>query len=408
MRANRDVVVHARVIEHASGADRAARADARLAEKLYTWLDQRVRSGRHFGIDHNGLGQINRYARVHQLGSLPRAKRAVHIGKMRARVATEDFLRVGSGLREHSLVALAQQADRIGEIELAVSVVRTQRGKAGPEFFEREAINAGIYLVNCALLGRRSLFFDDGLHAALGIANDAAIVRGIVEYGGENRRGGFASAVRVEQGGKRCGAQQRSVPRDDNHQFGALANRAPRNLDGVARSALRLLKNRLRAEPFDYGGNIFSLMAHDDEQLRRLEQPAGAHHVLDKRASARAMQHLREVGAHAHSLTRGENDDGGITGSHRKTLSLPPEALAIKRRTWVVNAAALGFPGGLRGGGERDGKSRGRFGGGIAGFGPQRAVGKEARDKLRMQRVACFVRDDARLKRPSHERQVAD
>src|ERR1700675_2460270 len=223
MRANRDVVVHARVIEHASGADRAARADARLAEKLYTWLDQRVRSGRHFGIDHNGLGQINRYARVHQLGSLPRAKRAVHIGKMRARVATEDFLRVGSGVREHSLVALAQQADRIGEIELAVSVVRTQRGKAGPEFFEREAINSGIYLVNCALLGRRSLFFDDGLHAALGIANDAAIVRGIVEFGGENRRGGFRSAVSEESSARRAPRLWRQHLQPDGPRRRAIA-----------------------------------------------------------------------------------------------------------------------------------------------------------------------------------------
>src|SRR5579863_1164826 len=343
MRANRDDVVHARVIEYTAGADHAARPDARLAEKLYTWLDQRVWSGRHFGIDHNRLGQINRYASVHQLGSLPRAEYSVHIGKMRARVAAENLLRVGSGLREHSLVALAQQADGIGEIELAVRVVRAERGEAGPEFFEREAINAGIHLVNGALLGGRSLFFDDGLHAALGIADDAAIVRGIVEFGGENRCRGFASAVRIEQRGKGRGAQQRSVTRDDNRQFGALANRAPRNLDGVARSALRLLKNRLRAEPFDYGGNIFSLMAHDDEQLRRLERAAGAHHVLDKRASTGAVQHLREVGAHARSLARGENDDGGVTRSHRKTLSLPPEALAMERRTCVVNGAALGF-----------------------------------------------------------------
>ena len=93
-----------------------------------------------------------------------------------------------------------------------MSVIRTQRVQARPQLFKREAINAGIHFLNGALLGRGAFFFDDGLHAAFGIANDAAVIGRVGDFGRENCGGGFAAAMRIEKQGERFAAQQRRVP----------------------------------------------------------------------------------------------------------------------------------------------------------------------------------------------------
>ena len=166
----------------------------------------------------------------------------------RARVAAENFLRVGSDFRQDAFVALAKKRNRVGEIQLAMSVFRTQRVEARPQLRQREAINAGIHFANRALLGRGAFFFHDGLHAPFGIAHDAAIIGGIVKFGGENRGGSFAAAVRVEKRGKSFSAQQRRIARNNDRNLRAFANGAPRDLHRVAGAALRLLQNGLRAK----------------------------------------------------------------------------------------------------------------------------------------------------------------
>ena len=116
----------------------------------------------------------------------------------------------------------AKQGDRVGKIKLAMRVFRAQRIQARPQFLEREAINAGIHFANLALLGRGAFFLDDRQHAAFGVAHDAAVIRGVVEFRAENRGGGFAAAVRIEQSGERLRAQQRRVARKHNRQLRAL------------------------------------------------------------------------------------------------------------------------------------------------------------------------------------------
>ena len=168
-------------------------------------------------------------------------------GEIGARVAAEHFVRICGDLREHAFVARAQHGDRVGEIKFAMRVFGTQRREARPQFFEREAIDRGIHLADGALLRREAGVFDDGLDAAFGVAHDPAVRAGIGKLGGENRGGGFAAAVRIEQGRERFGAQQRRVAGEHDRELRAFANRAPRDLHGVPRAALRFLQDRVCA-----------------------------------------------------------------------------------------------------------------------------------------------------------------
>ena len=75
-----------------------------------------------------------RDAGVHQRGALAAAEDQIHFGQIGARVAAEHFVGVGGELREHGLALLAQQADGVGQIKLAVHVVGRSRARQGQSF----------------------------------------------------------------------------------------------------------------------------------------------------------------------------------------------------------------------------------------------------------------------------------
>src|ERR1700735_1870646 len=83
-----------------------------------------------------------------------------------------------------------------------MSIFRAQSVQARPQFCERKAVNAGIHFADGTLLRGSALFFNDGLHAAFGIAQNAAIVGRVIQLRGENRGSSFTATVRVDT---RCG-----------------------------------------------------------------------------------------------------------------------------------------------------------------------------------------------------------
>ena len=192
-----------------------------------------------------------------------------------------NFARVRSDLRQHALIAVFEQRDGVREIELAMRVFRAQRSEHRPEFGQGKAVDAGIDFANGALLGGGAFVLDDGHHAALLVANDAAIAAGIFNFGGEDSGGGFSAAVRVDERGESFSAQKRRVARKNHGKLGAAFNGAARDLHGVAGATLRLLQNGLRTQRFGDLPHRFGLMAHDGEELSRFQRLAGADDVLE-------------------------------------------------------------------------------------------------------------------------------
>ena len=110
MGADQCVVVDAGILQNASGANGAARANVRGTEKLHAGLDDRIGTGSHIGIDQHGFRKINGCAGIHDCGCFSGAENAIDISEMHPRVAAENFAGVGGDLRQHALIAFAEQA----------------------------------------------------------------------------------------------------------------------------------------------------------------------------------------------------------------------------------------------------------------------------------------------------------
>jgi len=224
-------------------------------------------------------------------------------------------VRVGRDFGQHGFALLVEEGDGVGEVELLVNVFRAEFGEAGPELFEREAVEAGVDFVDLARLLVSGFFLDDGGHAAVAAAHDASVAGRVGEHGGEDGGCGVAGAVRAQQVSQRLGADQRGVARYDDCDLRA-ADGAARDQHGVAGAVLRLLENGLCAQRLNHRRDVFGLVADDDVDCPRLQRHRRAHHVLDQRASAGAVQHLGQRRAQACALARGQNDDDEIGKRH--------------------------------------------------------------------------------------------
>ena len=90
----------------------------------------------------------------------------------------------------------------------------------------------------------------------------------------------------------------------------------------MARSALRLLQYRFGAERRDRGDYVIGLMPHDRNDLARFQGLAGAHHLLDERPPARAVQHFRQRGFQPRALAGRQNHNHQVGICHACILSV--------------------------------------------------------------------------------------
>ncbi len=221
----------------------------------------------------------------------------------------------GDDLREHRFSFGGQDGDGVGEVHLAVLVVRLYLGEGGPEFFEREAVDARVDLVELALVVGELRFLDDGTDIRFRLPDDAAVAGRIADDGGQNGRGGVAVAMGGDQRAQGFGADERSVAWQDHNKLGP-AQGAARHLHGVSGSVLRVLQDAFGIPGFDDSHDLFGLMPYDDNRLFRSEWGASAQHVLDQRAASGAVQHFRKTRLEPRTFSGGQDDDGKIVCGH--------------------------------------------------------------------------------------------
>ena len=90
----------------------------------------------------------------------------------------------------------------------------------------------------------------------------------------------------------------------------ALGNRLEADADGVRRSALRLLAHR-RGSIADRGLDRLGAVAGHDHRALDADRREGVEDVVDQRTAGKRVQHLRDAGAHAGALARGQDDGRG-------------------------------------------------------------------------------------------------
>ena len=223
-------------------------------------------------------------------------------------------------MRQHFFVMLVQQGDRVGQVKLVVEIFRTQRFQARPQFFQCEAINAGIDFLDGALRFVSGFFFHHRRHRATRLADNPAVTGRIIELGGKNRGRGLPRAMQIQQPGQSLRTNQRSVAGKHHHILRARSNGPPRHLHGVAGAGLRLLQHGFRAQRNHRGAHVFCLVSYHHENFGRAQRLAGSHHVLHQRTPARAMQHLGKIGFQPRAFPRGKDYNNSVRRGHNKSI----------------------------------------------------------------------------------------
>ena len=89
----------------------------------------------------------------------------------------------------------------------------------------------------------------------------------------------------------------------------------------MAGTSLRFLQDGLDAQWSERRCHVLALMPYDRYDFAGLERLAGAHHMLDERAPARAMQHLRQRGFKSRAFAGRENHNYEVRSRHEHIVN---------------------------------------------------------------------------------------
>ena len=157
----------------------------------------------------------------------------------------------------------------------------------------------------------RIALLDDGLDPASVAADDPAVAPGIREL---RREHGETAAGGMRHQFFQCPRlHQRHVAVQHQHHVIRLHLRQ-REPDRVPRAPLLGLLNPGDGAAGKRLLHALAAVTVNDADLARLQRRGSVEDVLENRAPGERMQDLRQAGAHALALTRGEDDDGGWHG----------------------------------------------------------------------------------------------
>ena len=98
----------------------------------------------------------------------------------------------------YALAVVDEEAERVGDIELALGVVRLEPVEHRPELLGAEDVDAGVDLAQLELLGGGVRRFDDAREVARRVAHDAAVGARVVRLEREHGRRGPLASVRLD------------------------------------------------------------------------------------------------------------------------------------------------------------------------------------------------------------------
>ncbi len=271
---------------------------------------------------------MNRDAGEHVLEVDPVAKDGGRGGELGARVHT-DLERLRGELHGYRLARLDEEPDRVGQVELALGVLRLDPVEGRPERVAAEHIDRGVGLTDRELGGRRVARLDDPLEPASVPPHEPAVVARVrildTEHGCRRARGSVggdevAEVVRREEDGvagedenvrRRCPRGRRGPRAPRPRCRGASPARRPRDRRSRPGSAAR------RPRPPD--------------RRRRRRRPSAPSRPCAVRAR-----------------------DGGASGTAERIrvpspAAMTTAAIGVSVTRWVSMAGAPGFEPGIAG-----------------------------------------------------------
>ena len=214
------------------------------------------------------------------------------------------FLRCRHAIDQHAL--RRRHGDDVGEVILLLGIVVTQLREPAAQQPRLAGHQAGIDLVDAALLRAGILVLHDTLHLALGIAQYAAVTRGLRDPGGEHRQ--FAAAGGIGQSPQGPGTHQRYIA--VQHQHGVIVGDGGQGLhERMTGAQLLRLQHPLHPRLFECGGHLVAAVAVHHMDRGGFERRRGMQHMFEQRLAAQRLQHLGQIGIHPLALACGQDDD---------------------------------------------------------------------------------------------------
>ena len=212
-----------------------------------------------------------------------------------------------------------ENLDRVGQVELALHVLRLELLERRPERVAPEDVDRGVHLADRKLLGRRVGGFDDAHHGRLAVTDDAAVPARVGGLGAEQRRGGALPAVLGHELEQQLRREQRRVAREHEHVAGVAGERLARGANRVA-GAERALLDR------DDDGALGELVLRDgrgdDDERRRARLAPALDHPVDHAPAQDRVEVLGHRALHAGAEASGHHDCCKRRLCHVGSLSL--------------------------------------------------------------------------------------
>ena len=207
--------------------------------------------------------------------------------------------------------------DDVGEVDLALVVVRAQGRQGGAQVGGVEDVDAGVDLADSALGLAGVALLDDGRDGAVGLAHDAPVAGGVLELGGQQGDGISALMVLSQELLQGGGVQQRDVAAGDDDGPGEVLGQGGQPAgDGPPGTGHLVLvgRNGIGGDLGEVGDDGVALVAHDDDEVLGLQPPGRGDGVVHQAATADPVQDLGGDRSHTSSLACGHDDDGGGCG----------------------------------------------------------------------------------------------
>ena len=242
-------------------------------------------------------------AALHDLGDLC---------ELHARVDAQQLGVVGGEQRGDGLAHLAVDAHHVGEVVLALGVVVADLvdvlGQAPPA----EAVDARVALGERGLLlGGAVLVLDDGHHAAVGVALDAAVAGGVGGAHGEHRAGVVVCLGLFDQRTDGLGAHERRVAIEHDGRTLEVAQGVAHAHHGVpGTQALGLLDALDVGIVGKNGADFVSPVSHNDDDTVGACLASSVDRPPNQRLVEELMCDFGMTGLHTRTLAGCEDDRG--------------------------------------------------------------------------------------------------
>ena len=216
----------------------------------------------------------------------------------------------------HGLAVGPHDRDDVGQVQLVLGVVRRQPAQRGAQRADVEGVDARVDLADGPLLRGGVGLLDDRDDLAVLRAQDPAVARRVRQRRGQHGHRGRLTAVRLDQGGQRVGVQQRDVAGGHHDDAGEIVRQRGQPAQcGVPGAQLLLLHGQLDGpaqllgQLTDHRADAFAVLAEHHDKVGGRDLRDGMQGVRDHAASAEAVQHLGNVGAHPGAGARGQYQD---------------------------------------------------------------------------------------------------